>query len=177
HTGQLSKAPFAPGNQAAVPASWLVAPRGFCPSSGWLIRKVDITAAGGGTKITFPGKGDERPGLPPADLQFVVEEAPHPRFMRQGDDLHTTVRVPLVSALCGGDASASVETLDGRTLKFPLPAMTSFTVKKIIQGEGMPISKQPGKKGNLVVSIEAAFPKGLTAAQKAALKQALPATA
>jgi hypothetical protein len=47
HTGQLSKAPFAPGNQAAVPASWLVAPRGFCPSSGWLIRKVDITAAGG----------------------------------------------------------------------------------------------------------------------------------
>jgi DnaJ-class molecular chaperone len=55
--------------------------------------------------------------------------------------------------------------------------MTSFTVKKIIQGEGMPISKQPGKKGNLVVSIEAAFPKGLTAAQKAALKQALPATA
>jgi DnaJ-class molecular chaperone len=84
------------------------------------------------------------------------------------------VRVPLVAALCGGEAS--VEALDGRTLSFPLPSMTSGTATKLIAGEGMPISKEPGKRGNLVVSIEAAFPRSLTAAQKAALKEALPAT-
>lgn len=43
-----------------------------------------------GTKITFAGKGDEKPGRPPADLQFVVEEVPNPRFKREGNDLHTT---------------------------------------------------------------------------------------
>lgn len=46
-----------------------------------------------GTKITFAGKGDERPGRPAGDLVFVIKEKPHPRFRRQGHDLHTTVKV------------------------------------------------------------------------------------
>lgn len=55
-----------------------------------------------GTRITFPGKGDERPGRPADDVVFVLKEAPHPRFTRSGNDLHTTVKVPLVTALTGG---------------------------------------------------------------------------
>ncbi|KAI8474803.1 MAG: hypothetical protein J3K34DRAFT_453428 [Monoraphidium minutum] len=126
-----------------------------------------------GTKITFPGKGDEKPGRPPADLQFVVDEAPHARFKREGNDLHATVRVPLVSALCGG--AAALESLDGRKLDFPIPVMTSGSTTKVLPGEGMPISKEPGKRGNLIVTVEAAFPKALTAAQKEQLRGILPA--
>jgi DnaJ-class molecular chaperone len=48
------------------------------------------------------GKGDELPGQPPADLVFVVKQLPHERFTRQGNDLHTRVKVPLVAALTGG---------------------------------------------------------------------------
>ncbi|GBF97350.1 hypothetical protein Rsub_10997 [Raphidocelis subcapitata] len=127
-----------------------------------------------GTKITFAGKGDERPGRPPADLQFVVEEVPHARFKRDGNDLHTTVKVPLITALCGGDAA--VETLDGRRLTIPLPNPMTSHATRTIAGEGMPISKEPGKKGNLVVSIDVAYPRQLTPQQKEQLKGILPAT-
>ena len=84
------------------------------------------------------------------------------------------MRVPLITALCGGEAS--VDTLDGRKLTFQLPQMTSGAAQKVIAGEGMPISKEPGKKGNLVVAVEAVFPKSLTQQQKDTLKAVLPST-
>ncbi len=54
-----------------------------------------------GTKITFEGAGDELHGQPAQDIQFIIEEAPHSTYRREGDNLHTTVDVPLVDALCG----------------------------------------------------------------------------
>lgn len=39
-----------------------------------------------GTKVTFNGKGDERPGQPADDLVLVIKQAPHPRFTRNGND-------------------------------------------------------------------------------------------
>ena len=55
-----------------------------------------------GTKITFPGKGDEVPGRPPADLVFVVKQLPHPLFERKGNDLHLKVTITLKQAIGGG---------------------------------------------------------------------------
>ena len=46
-----------------------------------------------GTRITFEGKGDEQPGGQAGDVVFVVKEQPHAKFHRQGDELHTTVKV------------------------------------------------------------------------------------
>ncbi|CAI5522293.1 unnamed protein product [Closterium sp. Naga37s-1] len=40
-----------------------------------------------GTRITFPEKGNEQPGLVPADLVFVIEEKQHEFFKREGIDL------------------------------------------------------------------------------------------
>lgn len=127
------------------------------------------------TKVTFPGKGDERgPGRPPADLQFVVEELPHARFTRRGNDLHASVKVPLVDALCGGEAA--VETLDGRRLAFALPQpFPGGRATKVLAGEGMPISKEPGRKGDLVVELDVALP-ALSDEQKRRVKELLPRT-
>jgi DnaJ-class molecular chaperone len=69
-----------------------------------------------------------------------------------------------------------VDTLDGRRLTVPLPNPMSCPATKTLAGEGMPISKEPGKKGNLVVTIEPVFPRSLTPEQKAKLKEVLPAT-
>jgi DnaJ-class molecular chaperone len=46
-----------------------------------------------GTKVRFEGMGEGG-----GDTVFVVEEAPHPRFKREGDNLVFTARVPLVEA-------------------------------------------------------------------------------
>ena len=40
----------------------------------------------------------------------------------------------------------------------------------------MPISKQPGQKGNLVIKFDIAFPRQLSAPQKEALRAALAGT-
>ena len=48
-----------------------------------------------GTRIIFEGKGDRLPGRPPQDIVFVVQELPHTRFTRAGDDLVTQVCVPV----------------------------------------------------------------------------------
>lgn len=45
--------------------------------------------------------GDEEPGIIPADIVFVLDEKPHPRFRRDGDNLHHTAVLPLADALCG----------------------------------------------------------------------------
>lgn len=55
-----------------------------------------------GTKITFPGKGDEVPERPPADLVFVVKQLLHPLFERKGNDLHLNATITLKQAIGGG---------------------------------------------------------------------------
>lgn len=126
-----------------------------------------------GTRITFPEKGDERPGRVPADIVFVVDEKPHPRFRREGNDLVYVQTLSLADALCG--ARFSVATLDGRTLELTTGGgVVKPGSVKTVAGEGMPISKQPGAKGNLQVRFEVQFPRGpLTEAQKAQVRQAL----
>lgn len=42
-----------------------------------------------GTKITFPEKGDERPGIIPADIVFVLDERPHSRCLAAAIDFMT----------------------------------------------------------------------------------------
>ena len=85
------------------------------------------------------------------------------------------LQVPLVDALCGGEAA--LETLDGRQLKFKLPQpFSSGRATKVLPGEGMPISKEPGKRGDLHVELDVALPS-LTEEQKARIKELLPKTA
>ena len=47
---------------------------------------------------------------------------------------------------------------------------------QVVKGEGMPISKQPGSKGDLRISFDIVFPKSLSDQQKQTLKQSLPAS-
>ncbi|KXZ42631.1 hypothetical protein GPECTOR_129g561 [Gonium pectorale] len=126
-----------------------------------------------GTKITFPGKGDEHPGAPADDLVFIIREQPHPTFTRSGNDLATTVKLPLVTALTGG--TAQVPTLDGRRLALTLDRIVTPGSERSIAGEGMPITKGPdaGKRGNLRVRFEVVFPSYLTEAQKERLRPIL----
>ena len=44
-----------------------------------------------GTKITFEGVGDEKPGYLPADIVFLIDEKKHPLFRREGNDLIETL--------------------------------------------------------------------------------------
>ena len=125
-----------------------------------------------GTTVTFPAEGDELPGgVAPADLSFVVAEKEHARFTREGDDLIHVVRMPLADALCG--STLSILTLDGRTLAIAVPEVVAPGYVRKVPGEGMPLSKAPGTRGDLVLSFNIVFPHFISDARKLELRKLL----
>ncbi|XP_065860903.1 uncharacterized protein [Euphorbia lathyris] len=136
------------------------------------ILKIDIKPGWKkGTKITFPEKGNQEPGVIPADLIFVVDEKPHAVFKRDGNDLIVNKKISLLEALTG--KTVDLTTLDGRYLTIPSSDIIKPGHEIVISNEGMPISKEPHKKGNLRVKFDITFPSRLTAEQKSDLKRVL----
>ncbi|KAG5235003.1 dnaJ subfamily member [Salix suchowensis] len=124
-----------------------------------------------GTKITFPEKGNEQPNVIPADLVFVIDEKPHSTFTREGNDLVVTKKIPLVEALTG--CTVNLTTLDGRTLTIPISNVIHPDYEEVVPREGMPIPKDPSKRGNLRIKFNIKFPTRLTAEQKSGIRKLL----
>jgi DnaJ homolog subfamily B member 4 len=129
-----------------------------------------------GTKVRFPRAGNETLGGTSPDLVFVVEDKPHPRFSRSGDDLIARVEIPLVEALTNtGGAKKQLELLDGRKLQVPVPpGVVKPGQETRIANEGMPIRRKGATgKGDLLVRWEVKFPDRLTPAQKEGVRKVL----
>lgn len=123
-----------------------------------------------GTKITFPNEGDQLQGVPAADIVFTLTEKPHTRFKREGNNLIYTETIDLEAALCG--TTVQVRTLDDRLLRVPINDVVCPGYSKTVRGEGMPVSKRPGEKGDLIIKFTTVFPKYLTDTQKTQLRRA-----
>ncbi|KAJ9677310.1 hypothetical protein PVL29_022351 [Vitis rotundifolia] len=124
-----------------------------------------------GTKITFPEKGNQEPGVIPADLIFVVDEKPHLVFKRDGNDLLVDREITLLEALTG--KALELKTLDGRILDIQLTDIVKPGYEMVVPNEGMPISKEPSRKGNLRIKFDVKYPSRLTSEQKSDLKRVL----
>ncbi|CAN1240471.1 DnaJ homolog subfamily B member 13 [Linum grandiflorum] len=119
-----------------------------------------------GTKITFEGMGNERPGAEPADVTFVIAEKRHSLFRREGDDLEIAVEIPLVQALTGCDISIPLMSETGETMNLMIQDVIYPGYKKVIPGQGMPKSKHINMRGNLKVTFLVEFPDELTEEQR-----------
>eukprot|EP00842_Homolaphlyctis_polyrhiza_P000969 jgi/Hompol1/1873/HPOL_002783-RA len=129
-----------------------------------------------GQKIVFSGEGDQAPGIIPGDIIIVVEEKPHERFKRKGNDLFHEAKIDLTTALCGG--KLAIKHLDDRVLMVNI--LPGEVIKpgetKAITGEGMPGYKRPFDKGTLFVTFEVVFPQPnwIDQSQLALLERLLP---
>jgi DnaJ family protein A protein 2 len=65
-----------------------------------------------GHKIDLREEGDQVPGVLTGDVQFEIEQKPHPRFQRKDDDLFYRAEIDLIIALAGG--TINLEHLDER---------------------------------------------------------------
>lgn len=129
-----------------------------------------------GTKIRFPRAGNETADGTSPDLVFVVEDKPHARFTRSGNDLIAKVDIPLVEALTNESGSKKqLEHLDGRKLQVQVPpGVVRPGQESRIAGEGMPIrGKGATGKGDLLVRWDVKFPDRLTPAQKEGVRKVL----
>lgn len=75
-------------------------------------------------------------------------------------------------ALCG--TTIELKMLDDRIVRIAVPEIVSPNYEKVIHGQGMPITKTPGQRGNLIIKFDVLFPRHLSETQKETLKQALP---
>lgn len=124
-----------------------------------------------GTKITFPEEGDAGLNIVPADLVFVLTEKPHTKLVREGANLVFTKKISLADALT--DCSIEVPTLDSRVLSIPCPEVVPPGYEKVVAGEGMPFSKKPGTRGDLIIRFNIVFPEYLSDDKKSQLRKLL----
>ena len=110
-------------------------------------------------RVRLAAQGEVGPGGGPAgDLYVEVHERAHEFFLRDGDDLHCTVAVPMVDAALG--TAVTVEAiLDGPT-ELMIPSGTQPGSVVTLRGHGMP-HLRTGVRGDLHAHIEVMVPTRL----------------
>ncbi|KAJ6468437.1 hypothetical protein C8R45DRAFT_1018793 [Mycena sanguinolenta] len=110
-------------------------------------------------RIILAGAGDEEPGTPAGDVIFVLRATPHESFERSGNDLLTNATITLSEALFGF-SRILITHLDGRGVQVTSPAgkIIKHSDTIILRGEGMPVHKQPGTKGDLYLTFTIEMP-------------------
>ena len=119
-----------------------------------------------GSKIRLAGEAGGHGGAR-GDLYLVVKMMPHKTFERKGDDLHTEINVPLLTAILGGEME--LQFLKGKlALKIPPETQNGSTIR--LAGKGMPLL---GKQtyGNLYVKVKVVLPTKLTEQEKNLFQQ------
>ncbi|HEY7922527.1 MAG TPA: DnaJ C-terminal domain-containing protein [Vicinamibacteria bacterium] len=129
-------------------------------------RRVEVKIPPGvrdGSRVRVAGEGGRGSAGRRGDLYLKVRIAPDPVFERRGDDLHTTIRVPLTVAILGGEAE--VKTLDGSLeIKIPPESPTGRAFR--LRGQGLPRLGEKGVRGDLLATLAIELPRSLTARQK-----------
>jgi DnaJ homolog subfamily A member 2 len=127
-----------------------------------------------GQKIVFDGEADERPGILPGDIVFILQQKPHDVFQRDGNHLIMKKKISLSEALTG--LTFKFKHLDGRTIVASSKEGSVIKPEHVleIKGEGMPKWKSPFDKGNLLIQFEVEFPKKIPTQMKEKLEEILP---
>lgn len=89
---------------------------------------------------------------------------PDAKFRRDGTTLHTSVEVPLATAVLGGEVP--VHTPDGRRLLLRIPEGTQNGRSFRLRGQGMPHLGQPDKRGDLYAEVTVKLPTHLNSEQR-----------
>jgi curved DNA-binding protein len=129
-------------------------------------KKIRITIPAGvqdGQVIRLKGHGGAGiNGGPNGDLYITFMINNNTQFKREGADLHTTVTIPLYTAVLGGDVI--VETMSGK-VKLKIAAGTQNGSKMRLKGKGFPKYKQEGS-GDLYITFNVQIPTNLSPQQK-----------
>jgi molecular chaperone DnaJ len=131
--------------------------------------EVDVPAGiSDGQRIRLGGRGHAgEAGAPPGDLYAIVSVLEDERFVREGDDLITSLDVAAPLAALG--ATLDVATLEA-TAPVELPAGIQPGEVLTVRGEGMPALGR-GRRGDLRVVVNVVVPRHLDAEQRELLER------
>ena len=143
-----------------------------CRGDGRVVvgRKLDVDVPRGihdGQQIRVRGEGHA--GFRSTDRGnafVVVRVRPDPRFVRDGDDLHTAVRVTMTEAALGTTTKVSTPAGD---IDLEVRAGAQPGEVRVIKGQGMP-SLRGSRRGDLYVRLDVAVPTHLSDEQRKLLE-------
>jgi DnaJ-class molecular chaperone len=131
-------------------------------------RTVDVripAGVGDGSRVRVPGEGEQgQGGAAAGDLYLRVRLAPHGVFERKGRDVYVKVALPVTTAVLGGEVE--VPTLEGRTVRLKIPALTQNGQMFRLKGYGMPAIGKADEKGDAYARVEVQLPTQLSAAER-----------
>ena len=150
----------------------LESPCAECGGEGRRIsrRQLDVDVPAGihdGQRIRLRGvghaafRGGER-----GDAYVAVRVRPDPRFVRDGDDLHTSARLTMVDAALG--KVLQVEGVAG-DVELRLKAGVQPGEVQVVEGQGMP-TLGGSRRGDLYIRLEVLVPSKLTEEQRRLLE-------
>lgn len=137
-----------------------------CGGDGRVRSRRDISVkipagVGDGMRVRLAAQGEVGPGGGPAgDLYVEVHEQAHDVFVRDGDDLHCTISVPMADAALGTAVTVDA-ILDGAT-EIAVAAGTQPASVITLRGLGMPRLRS-ATRGDLHAHIEVTVPTKLDA--------------
>lgn len=144
-----------------------------CSGSGHVLeeRTLEVQIPPGihdGQRIRLSGEGHSGlPGSRAGDVYVRVRVLPDERFVREGDDIFSTVNLTITQAALG--ARVTIPTLDGETeLEFDPGTQPGEVV--VLRGRGMPVLQGFGR-GDQRVLVNVAVPHQLTDEQRDLLEQ------
>jgi DnaJ-class molecular chaperone len=121
----------------------------------WPGRRVTIqvpAGIGNGQRLRLGGQGQPSPnGRRVGDLYVVAHIREHPIYQRDGDDLHTTIRVDAEDLVRG--ATVTLPRLGNRLLEVDIPPHTPDRAVLRVQGKGVTHVSGWGA-GDLYVTVE-----------------------
>ena len=134
-----------------------------------------------GTRVQLTEQGEVGPGGGPAgDLYVEIRVAEHPTFVRHGNDLHSTVTVPMTAAALGtvltlplleADLPESDEENNdlATSYDFEVRPGTQSGTQQVIRSKGVPGLR--GGRGDLVVTTIVETPNTLDARSEELLRE------
>jgi molecular chaperone DnaJ len=143
-----------------------------CAGAGQVVqgRTVEVEIPPGihdGQRIRLAGEGHAGTGGRAGDLYVLVHVRADQRFLRDGNDILSTLDVTMTQAALG--ARLAVPTLDGE-VELDLEPGTQPGTVRVLRGKGMPVLQGFGRGEHRVV-VNVVVPSRLTDEQRALLEE------
>ena len=140
-----------------------------CRGTGYIkvTKKLTVSIPAGiddGNRIVQQGQGNAgRAGGPSGDLIIEVTVKKHNLFRREANNIRCEVPLSVTDAILG--AEIEVPTLEGFE-KYTIPEGTQNGTSFTIKNKGIPYVNNPGRRGDLIFTVNVEIPRGLNEKQK-----------
>jgi len=121
-----------------------------------------------GTTFVMGGKGNAIKSGRHGDLYFVVNELPHHKFVRDGNNLKINLKLSYPQLVLGD--KVEVETIDGGKIRVNIPEHSQVDTNLKIVGKGM-TEFRSANRGDMIINLGINIPKKIDEETKELLEK------